>query len=363
MNGAAARLPGEVVMESSSPMQQLGYFSTGTSGQPPSIMGLKTLPAGRTDVSIEGGRLKIPMLSSWEPASSQPICVPQSNLGQSFNLKTQCHQQGPLFNPVEDFTALSEKLHDQAVGSRALFPCRIADVYDLERWNTNWPGDGSVSISDRGRGKHRSNLLPMDLTKHSASSTTNTPFSPTKTLGHTHDHILAERKRREKLTQRFIALSAIIPDLKRTDKASILGDTIKYVKRLQEKTKLLEEQMQKESVSSKVHATGEKIFAGSSSTRVTGVGEAVGSSDTPEIEVRMVDDKVLIRVHCEKRKGLLLKSVGELEKLKLVVLNANVLSFTERTFDLTFNTQVEEGSKLTADHIIEALREVFSATN
>lgn len=32
---------------------------------------------------------------------------------------------------------------------------------------------------------------------------------------HNQDHILAERKRREKLSQRFIALSAIVPGLKK----------------------------------------------------------------------------------------------------------------------------------------------------
>lgn len=34
-------------------------------------------------------------------------------------------------------------------------------------------------------------------------------------ISHTQDHILAERKRREKLSQRFIALSAIVPGLKK----------------------------------------------------------------------------------------------------------------------------------------------------
>lgn len=36
-----------------------------------------------------------------------------------------------------------------------------------------------------------------------------------KSSGHTQDHIMAERKRREKLSQRFIALSAIVPGLKK----------------------------------------------------------------------------------------------------------------------------------------------------
>lgn len=36
-----------------------------------------------------------------------------------------------------------------------------------------------------------------------------------RTPSHAQDHVIAERKRRERLTERFIALSAIVPDLKK----------------------------------------------------------------------------------------------------------------------------------------------------
>lgn len=40
-------------------------------------------------------------------------------------------------------------------------------------------------------------------------------LNPSTRLSQTQDHIMAERKRREKLSQRFIALSAIVPGLKK----------------------------------------------------------------------------------------------------------------------------------------------------
>lgn len=40
-------------------------------------------------------------------------------------------------------------------------------------------------------------------------------MATTRPPSHTQDHIIAERKRREKLSQRFIALSAIVPGLKK----------------------------------------------------------------------------------------------------------------------------------------------------
>jgi hypothetical protein len=47
-----------------------------------------------------------------------------------------------------------------------------------------------------------------------------TPVANTCPTSQNQDHILAERKLREKLNQRFIALSKIVPGLKKMDKAS-----------------------------------------------------------------------------------------------------------------------------------------------
>lgn len=117
------------------------------------------------------------------------------------------------------------------------------------------------------------------------------------------------------------------------DKASILGDAIKYVKNLQDRLKTMEECAPK-IVSIALQKSG---VDASDVTVANGNSE---SSQQPDIEVRMVNKNVLIRVHCEKSKSILLKILAELEKLQLMVVNANVLSFTEAALDLTITAQV-----------------------
>ncbi|KAJ0699100.1 putative transcription factor bHLH family [Helianthus annuus] len=54
------------------------------------------------------------------------------------------------------------------------------------------------------------------------------------------NHVEAERQRREKLNQRFYALRAVVPNISKMDKASLLGDAISYITDLQSKIRILE---------------------------------------------------------------------------------------------------------------------------
>ncbi|XP_024380776.1 uncharacterized protein [Physcomitrium patens] len=198
------------------------------------------------------------------------------------------------------------------------------------------------------------------------------PPPPVKSTGHTQDHIMAERKRREKLSQRFIALSAIVPGLKKMDKASVLGDAIKYVKTLEEKLKTMEERLPKKRIrslsnkkSSQPSTTPGPVSQGESKPAVVvkqQLSDDVVDEDDcsqPEIEARKIDKNVLIRMHCEKRKSLLVKSLAELEKMKLVILNANILSFSAATVDLTCCAQMSEGCEVNTDEIVRCLQELY----
>nr|QTO65819.1 GLABRA3-like protein [Aristolochia clematitis] len=54
------------------------------------------------------------------------------------------------------------------------------------------------------------------------------------------NHVLSERKRREKLNEKFLILQSLIPSISKIDKASLLGDTIEYLRELEKRVEELE---------------------------------------------------------------------------------------------------------------------------
>ncbi|GFP99432.1 transcription factor bhlh25 [Phtheirospermum japonicum] len=187
------------------------------------------------------------------------------------------------------------------------------------------------------------------------SSTTNTRAGQT-----TQDHILAERKRREKISQRFIALSALVPGLKKMDKASVLGDAVKHLKQLQDKIKILEEQTKTKSMEKlvfvkkyEIHSDGDEN--GSSDENFSDVTEPL-----PEIQARFCNKDVLIIINCEKRKGVLEKVVAEIEKLNLSVINSCVMAFGDYALNMTLLAKKDDeftmGMKELVNNLSSALK-------
>ncbi|KAJ4966860.1 hypothetical protein NE237_018709 [Protea cynaroides] len=175
---------------------------------------------------------------------------------------------------------------------------------------------------------------------------------------HSQDHIIAERKRREKLNQRFIALSAIVPGLKKMDKASVLGDAIKYMQHLQGRVKILEEQAMKKTTESVVVIKKSQI---SSDDESSSSGENFNSDDAalPEIEARVSEKNVLIRIHCEKQKGIIVKTLAEMEKLQLCVINTSAIPFGDTALDITLVAQMEDDFSMKVKDLVKHLYTTF----
>ncbi|KAL2522623.1 transcription factor bHLH [Forsythia ovata] len=160
----------------------------------------------------------------------------------------------------------------------------------------------------------------------------------------TYDHIIAERKRREQLSQLFVTLSTIVPGLKKMDKTSVLGDTIKYLKSLQGRVNTLEEEATKQNLESMVVVKRSRLL-------VDDEGLSYDSNSSgelqplPEIEARVCNNNIHLSIHIKKHKGVLLKILGEVEKLNLTILNTNVTPFGNFALNITI---IAEENKVTA---------------
>ncbi|KAK7261988.1 hypothetical protein RIF29_28315 [Crotalaria pallida] len=174
------------------------------------------------------------------------------------------------------------------------------------------------------------------------------------------DHIMAERKRRQELTERFIALSATIPGLKKIDKASILSEAITYVKELQKRVKDLEEQscckkIRVESVqfTNKTQLSDE----GSVSSDKTNSDDGHELNVTlPEVEARVLENEVLIRIHCKNQNGSMLKILNHLKSLDLSTISTSVLPFGNSLLDITIIVKMGDTYNLTVKELVKSLR-------
>lgn len=169
------------------------------------------------------------------------------------------------------------------------------------------------------------------------------------------EHILAERRRREKVNQRFIALTSIIPGLKKKDKASVLGEAITYVKQLQGHVKVLEEQNARRNVESVVLVRKSEL----SSCADDGDSGRQFEALFPEIEARVSENDVLIRIHFEKDTSLVVKVLSGIKKLHLSVVSSNVLPFGSSTLDMTVLATKDSEFNMPVKNLVRELRRLI----
>uniref|UniRef100_A0ACD5X0C0 Uncharacterized protein n=1 Tax=Avena sativa TaxID=4498 RepID=A0ACD5X0C0_AVESA len=164
--------------------------------------------------------------------------------------------------------------------------------------------------------------------------------------GNAQEHVIAERKRREKLQQQFVSLATIVPGLKKTDKISLLGGTIEYVKQLEEKVKALEEHGARRSSESTVFESKCSISAADSDAAGpsgSGSVDGDGAYSSPAVEASVRGNTALLKICCRERRGVLVMVLTELENQGLSIINTNVVPFTDSCLNITITAKIEEG--------------------
>ncbi|XWS46288.1 hypothetical protein CRYUN_Cryun14cG0052600 [Craigia yunnanensis] len=148
------------------------------------------------------------------------------------------------------------------------------------------------------------------------------------------NHVEAERQRREKLNHRFYALRAVVPNVSRMDKASLLSDAVSFINELKAKIDELESQLQRECKKVKV----EMVDAMDNQSTTTTVDQAARPSNSSsgtagsgslELDIKIMGNDTMIRVQSENVNYPSARLMGALRDLEFQVHHASMSCVNE----------------------------------
>lgn len=210
----------------------------------------------------------------------------------------------------------------------------------MEGSGENWPSDSDLEVGD-----YNNNDLCFDDEEFSVDDENHDTVDPM--MGESENN---KKGRQRELTERLLALSATIPGLKKKmDNTYILDKASNYVKQLQERVRELEQEVESHNFSYNKGTT-------SCCEVNSGYFYEPNHNILPEVRARVLHKEVLVIIHCEKQKGIMLKILSQLESLHLTVVNSSVLPFGKSTLDITIIAQMGDGYNMTADELVNSLR-------
>ncbi|KAI4314476.1 hypothetical protein L6164_027381 [Bauhinia variegata] len=148
------------------------------------------------------------------------------------------------------------------------------------------------------------------------------------------NHVEAERQRREKLNQRFYALRAVVPNVSKMDKASLLGDAISYINELKSKLQNLESS--KEDLQKELNSVKKELEMANKDSRYPASGPPPSDKDLKtnnlpgsnpidlEVDVKIIGWDAMIRIQCSRKNHPSARLMAALKELDLDVHHASV---------------------------------------
>ncbi|OAY75402.1 Transcription factor bHLH13 [Ananas comosus] len=148
------------------------------------------------------------------------------------------------------------------------------------------------------------------------------------------NHVEAERQRREKLNQRFYALRAVVPNISKMDKASLLGDAIAYIQELQSRLKEVESDRDR--------------------WNNPGLGPRP-ELEPPSVEIQALHDEVIVRVTSPLDGHPLSRVIQAFNESNVSVVDSNVLATNGSVLHTFVVKSPPDSEQATRDKIVAAI--------
>ncbi|OWM86950.1 hypothetical protein CDL15_Pgr015986 [Punica granatum] len=173
-------------------------------------------------------------------------------------------------------------------------------------------------------------------------------------------NIVSERNRRKKLNERLFALRAVVPNISKMDKASIIKDAIDYIQELHEQERRIQSEIMdlegggNRNCSNNTGGLGGDVYgvdfdhdlplylrSKKKRTDQLGYDSGGGSRISPieDLELRvtyMGERTVVVSLTCSKRTDTMVKLCEVFESLKLKIITANITAFSGRLSKTVF---------------------------
>ncbi|CAI9099321.1 OLC1v1036116C1 [Oldenlandia corymbosa var. corymbosa] len=183
-------------------------------------------------------------------------------------------------------------------------------------------------------------------------------------------NIVSERNRRKKLNERLFALRAVVPNISKMDKASIIKDAIDYIQELHDQERRVRSEITDLESKRSFFVEFDQEMSFCSKPKRSKFEEmmpcdfGVSRSSIPveliELRVSHMGEKtVVVSLTCGKSTDTLVKICEAFESLDLKVVTANITSFSEKLLKTVF-LEAEEAEK---DDVKNRIETAIAALN